>query len=84
MCTLQAVAVAEVATEETATASAAADTGSNIVETRTYDLFITYDKYYQTPRLWLSGYNEVLHCTAPHQCPDSDASCAAYSTVHVS
>lgn len=30
-----------------------------IVQTRTYDLHITYDKYYQTPRLWLFGYNEV-------------------------
>ncbi|XP_075914444.1 ubiquitin-like-conjugating enzyme ATG3 [Petromyzon marinus] len=29
-----------------------------ILQTRTYDLYITYDKYYQTPRLWLSGYNE--------------------------
>jgi len=25
---------------------------------RTYDLSITWDKYYQTPRLWLFGYNE--------------------------
>lgn len=50
----------EVATEATA-GVAAADAGSNIVETRTYDLFITYDKYYQTPRLWLAGYNEVSH-----------------------
>jgi ubiquitin-like-conjugating enzyme ATG3 len=25
---------------------------------RTYDLSITYDKYYQTPRLWLFGYDE--------------------------
>ncbi|KAI2810662.1 E2-like enzyme [Blomia tropicalis] len=32
--------------------------GGNIVETRTYDLYITYDKFYQTPRLWLVGYNE--------------------------
>ncbi|CDJ42060.1 autophagocytosis associated protein, putative [Eimeria tenella] len=24
----------------------------------TYDLSITYDKYFQTPRLWLFGYNE--------------------------
>jgi len=30
----------------------------NLVKTRTYDLHITYDKYYQTPRLWLAGYNE--------------------------
>lgn len=31
-----------------------------IVRTRTYDLHITYDKYYQTPRLWLFGYDEVI------------------------
>ncbi|XP_035738703.1 ubiquitin-like-conjugating enzyme ATG3 [Vespa mandarinia] len=29
-----------------------------IIHTRTYDLYITYDKYYQTPRLWLCGYDE--------------------------
>ncbi|XP_051159311.1 ubiquitin-like-conjugating enzyme ATG3 [Leptopilina boulardi] len=29
-----------------------------IIHTRTYDLHITYDKYYQTPRLWLFGYDE--------------------------
>lgn len=32
---------------------------AGIVPTRTYDLNITYDKYYQTPRLWLFGYDEV-------------------------
>ncbi|KAJ9590985.1 hypothetical protein L9F63_015991 [Diploptera punctata] len=32
--------------------------GGEIIHTRTYDLHITYDKYYQTPRLWLSGYDE--------------------------
>ncbi|XP_018321928.1 ubiquitin-like-conjugating enzyme ATG3 [Agrilus planipennis] len=31
---------------------------SGIIRTRTYDLHITYDKYYQTPRLWLCGYDE--------------------------
>eukprot|EP00301_Raphidiophrys_heterophryoidea_P003752 c11682_g2_i2.p1 GENE.c11682_g2_i2~~c11682_g2_i2.p1 ORF type:complete len:220 (+),score=71.03 c11682_g2_i2:251-910(+) len=30
----------------------------NILRTRTYDLSITYDKYYQTPRFWLFGYDE--------------------------
>ncbi|XP_063811711.1 ubiquitin-like-conjugating enzyme ATG3 isoform X1 [Pseudophryne corroboree] len=37
-----------------------ADVGSEdaILQTRTYDLYITYDKYYQTPRLWLFGYDE--------------------------
>ncbi|XP_045411585.1 ubiquitin-like-conjugating enzyme ATG3 [Lemur catta] len=29
-----------------------------ILQTRTHDLYITYDKYYQTPRLWLFGYDE--------------------------
>lgn len=33
--------------------------GGEILQTRTYDLHITYDKYYQTPRLWLTGYDEV-------------------------
>ena len=31
---------------------------SHILKTRTYDLSITYDKYYQTPRVWLHGYDE--------------------------
>ncbi|CAG8589458.1 16833_t:CDS:2 [Acaulospora colombiana] len=33
-------------------------TNSNIQKTRKYDAMITYDKYYQTPRLWLLGYDE--------------------------
>lgn len=32
--------------------------GDDILRTRTYDLMITYDKYYQVPRFWLSGYDE--------------------------
>ena len=31
---------------------------NQVVLTRTYDLFITYDKYYQTPRMWITGYDE--------------------------
>jgi len=30
----------------------------NILKTRTYDISITYDKYHQTPKVWLFGYNE--------------------------
>ncbi|XP_058744275.1 autophagy-related protein 3 [Vicia villosa] len=30
----------------------------NILRTRTYDISISYDKYYQTPRVWLTGYDE--------------------------
>lgn len=29
-----------------------------VLQVRTYDVFITYDKYYQTPRIWLFGYDE--------------------------
>ena len=31
---------------------------SNFVPCRTYDLSMTYDNYYQTPRIWLFGYDE--------------------------
>ncbi|KAJ3809180.1 putative E2-like enzyme [Lentinula aff. lateritia] len=30
----------------------------NLLQVRTYDVMITYDKYYQTPRIWLQGYDE--------------------------
>mmetsp|Transcript_14183 Transcript_14183/g.20962 ORF Transcript_14183/g.20962 Transcript_14183/m.20962 type:complete len:326 (-) Transcript_14183:111-1088(-) len=30
----------------------------SIIKTRIYDVSITYDKYYQVPRIWLVGYNE--------------------------
>ncbi|CAD7940111.1 unnamed protein product [Amoebophrya sp. A25] len=33
------------------------DSGAESSKMRTYDLSITYDKYYQTPRLWLFGYD---------------------------
>jgi ubiquitin-like-conjugating enzyme ATG3 len=29
------------------------------VRTRTYDLYITYDKYWSCPRLWLFGYTAL-------------------------
>ena len=40
-------------------AAAASAESDNIQRTRTYDLDITYDKYYQTPRVWLFGYDET-------------------------
>ncbi|GAU22298.1 hypothetical protein TSUD_260980 [Trifolium subterraneum] len=30
----------------------------NILRTHSYDISITYDKYYQTPCVWLTGYDE--------------------------
>ena len=40
-------------------AATAAPGDDNILRTRTYDLSITYDKYWQTPRMWLFGYDEA-------------------------
>ncbi|KAI6240654.1 Ubiquitin-like-conjugating enzyme ATG3 [Aphelenchoides fujianensis] len=37
----------------------AGDSEDKIIRTRTYDLHITYDKYYQVPRMWLVGYDET-------------------------
>jgi len=39
----------------------------NILKTRTYDLSITYDKYYQTPRVWLFGYDENRQPLKPEE-----------------
>jgi len=33
--------------------------GQNLLQVRTYDCLISYDKHYQTPRFWLFGYDEV-------------------------
>jgi ubiquitin-like-conjugating enzyme ATG3 len=38
-------------------AVAPADEDDNLLKVRTYDLSITYDKYYQTPRVWMMGYS---------------------------
>jgi ubiquitin-like-conjugating enzyme ATG3 len=39
--------------DDAAAPAAAGDT--NLLKVRTYDLSITYDKYYQTPRVWMVG-----------------------------
>ena len=46
---------------------AAEEPEENIVKTRVYDLSITYDIYYQTPRLWLVGYDELHEPLTPKQ-----------------
>ena len=35
-----------------------AENGDSIVHTRTYDIYICYSKYYQTPHLFLIGFDE--------------------------
>eukprot|EP00814_Leptocylindrus_danicus_P017204 CAMPEP_0116018340 /NCGR_PEP_ID=MMETSP0321-20121206/8590_1 /TAXON_ID=163516 /ORGANISM="Leptocylindrus danicus var. danicus, Strain B650" /LENGTH=344 /DNA_ID=CAMNT_0003488715 /DNA_START=127 /DNA_END=1161 /DNA_ORIENTATION=- len=44
--------------EDEAMMDVVTESNNNIVKVRTYDLSITYDKYYQTPRVWLFGYDE--------------------------
>ncbi|KAJ3347870.1 Arabinose-proton symporter (Arabinose transporter) [Entophlyctis luteolus] len=41
--------------------------GGKFVKTRTYDMSITYDKYYQTPRVFLFGYDENRKPLTPQQ-----------------
>lgn len=46
----------EAAAPPSSTTAAATDaTSGNTLSVRTYDCSITYDKYYQVPRMWLSG-----------------------------
>ena len=39
----------------------------NIQKTRSYDVSITYDNYYKTPRVWLFGYDEDRKPLTPEQ-----------------
>lgn len=41
-----------------------------IAHTRTYDVSIVYDKYYQTPHVYLFGYDEVR--VPPAHAPSCD------------
>jgi ubiquitin-like-conjugating enzyme ATG3 len=41
--------------DDDAAAPTAQTEESNLIKVRTYDLSITYDKYYQTPRVWMVG-----------------------------
>lgn len=59
ICPFQATAIVQPAEKpESKTADETSETGDQVIHTRTYDLHITYDKYYQTPRLWVVGYDE--------------------------
>ena len=53
--------------KQAAVPSKAAEEEDHIVKTRTYDLLISYDKYYQVPRFWLVGYNEMRQPLTPKQ-----------------
>ncbi|BGP26822.1 autophagy-related protein 3 [Rhodotorula toruloides] len=55
----------------------------NIIQVRTYDCMITYDKYYQTPRMWLLGYNEQKHPLPPTSALEDVSSDHALRTVTI-
>ncbi|PWN45119.1 hypothetical protein IE81DRAFT_336450 [Ceraceosorus guamensis] len=67
-----------------ATASKGATAGtSNLISVRKYDCLITYDKYYQTPRMWLVGYDESGRLLKPQEVFEDVSSDYAQKTVTV-
>ena len=46
------------AAKKKAAAEKSSEKNKNVVSVRTYDLSISYDKYYQVPRFWLAGFDE--------------------------
>jgi len=55
----------------------------NILHTRTYDITLTYDKYYQTPRMWLFGYNENRQPLKPEEIFEDISEDHAHKTVTI-
>ncbi|KAJ3689886.1 hypothetical protein LUZ61_019050 [Rhynchospora tenuis] len=55
----------------------------NILRTRTYDVSITYDKYYQTPRVWLTGYDESRSLLNPELVLEDVSQDHAHKTVTI-
>jgi len=55
----------------------------NVLKTRTYDLSITYDKYYQTPKVWLYGYDENRRPLKPDEVFQDISQDHAHKTVTI-
>ncbi|GBE80587.1 autophagocytosis associated protein [Sparassis latifolia] len=55
----------------------------NLLQVRTYDVMITYDKYYQTPRIWLIGYDENGTPLTPPQIFQDISADHAFKTVTI-
>lgn len=54
-----------------------------VMRTRTYDLYITYDQYYQVPRFWLVGYDESRVPLKPEQVLEDVSADHAKKTITV-
>lgn len=61
------VARTEPESSVTATHASASSQDDHIVRTRSYDVSITYDNYYRTPRVYLYGYNENYQPLSPSE-----------------
>ncbi|GLI63457.1 hypothetical protein VaNZ11_006429 [Volvox africanus] len=61
----------------------AEEPADNIVRTRTYDLYMTYDQYYQVPRLWLVGFDESRKPLRPQQVMEDVSEEHARKTITV-
>jgi len=57
------------------------DRETNIIKTRTYDVSISYDKYYQSARVWLCGYTEDRQPLSQEQVLEDISSDHALKTV---
>ncbi|GLB37000.1 putative autophagy-related protein 3 [Lyophyllum shimeji] len=55
----------------------------NLLQVRTYDVMITYDKYYQTPRVWLIGYDEHGKPLTPSEIFQDISADHAHKTVTI-
>jgi len=55
----------------------------NLLQVRTYDVMITYDKYYQTPRIWLVGFDENGVALTPPQIFQDISADHAFKTVTI-
>eukprot|EP00472_Partenskyella_glossopodia_P004708 CAMPEP_0197527336 /NCGR_PEP_ID=MMETSP1318-20131121/21133_1 /TAXON_ID=552666 /ORGANISM="Partenskyella glossopodia, Strain RCC365" /LENGTH=397 /DNA_ID=CAMNT_0043081909 /DNA_START=34 /DNA_END=1227 /DNA_ORIENTATION=+ len=55
----------------------------NIERTRTYDISITYDKYYRTPRIFLFGYDQDRQPLSTKQIMEDISADHAHKTVTV-
>ena len=53
------------------------------VKNRRYDLSISYDKYYQTPRIWLFSYDENHQPLEPSACLNDISTEHAKKTVTI-
>ncbi|KAK0533429.1 E2-like enzyme [Tilletia horrida] len=74
---------ASAASGSAAAGAGAAPVSDNLLSVRTYDCLITYDKFYQTPRMWLVGYDEHGAPLKPAQIFEDVSSDYAQKTVTI-